>query len=121
MLSEESLSELLSRLDGVANAPLTAYQREIRAQGLLSEAGVSVAQVAKAMLRYTLPWNQRKAVECGLSVDTWLEAARIVNQSPGDSLCDLVERIHQMEVVAAMLRAGYVAGRDAHGRLVWSR
>jgi len=121
MLSEEALSELLSQLDGVANAPLTAYQREMRAQGLLLEAGVSVAQVAKAMLRYSLPWNQKKAADCGLSVDTWLEAARIVNQSPGESLCDLLERIHQMEAVAAMLRAGYVAGRDAHGRLVWSR
>jgi len=121
MLSEEALSELLSQLDGVANAPLTSYQRELRAQGLLAESGVTVAQIVKAVQRYSLPWNQKKAAECGLPVDTWLEAARIVNQSPGHSLCDLLDRIHQMEAVAAMLRAGYVSGRDAHGRLVWSR
>jgi hypothetical protein len=121
MMNEEALSELLSHLDAVANSPLTAYHRELRAQGLLAEAGVSVAHIVKAMHKYSLPWNQKKAEECGLPVDTWLEAARIVNQSPGESLCDLLDRIHQMEAVAAMLRAGYVSGRDAHGRLVWSR
>jgi len=43
-----------------------------------------------------------------------------VKQSPGETLGDLLERIHQMEAVVNMLRAGYIAGRDAHGRLVWS-
>jgi hypothetical protein len=121
MLSQEALSEVLSQLDRIANAPLTAYQRELRAQGLLAESGVTVEQIVKAMRRHSLSWNQKKAAECGLPVDTWLEAAKIVNQSPGQSLCDLLDRIHQMEAVAAMLRAGYIPGRDAHGRLVWSR
>jgi hypothetical protein len=121
MLNEPAMSELLSRLDGIANAPMTAHQREIRAQGLLAEAGVNVSDIVKAMLTYRLEWNRQKADESGVDVDTWLQAARIVKQSPGESLCDLLDRIHQMEVVVSMLRAGYIPGRDVHGRLVWSR
>jgi hypothetical protein len=114
------LTSVLTELDGIANAPLTAQQREMRAQGLLAEAGVTVSDVVKGMLTFRLEWNQRKAQELGVDVDTWLQAARIVKQSPGESLCDLLERIHQMESVVEMLRAGYIPGRDAHGRLVWS-
>ena len=120
MLNDEAMSQVLSRLDGIANAPLTAYQREMRAQGILAEAGVTVADIVKAMLTYRLAWNQRKAQDCGVDVDTWLQAARIVKQSPGECLPDLLERIHQMEAVVTMLRAGYIPGQDAHGRLVWS-
>lgn len=120
MADDATLTALLTRLDGIANAPLTAYQREIRAEGVLAEAGVTVSQIVGAMRRPTLPWNQRKAQECGVDIDTWLQAARVVNQSANESLCDLIERIHQMEVAANMLRAGYIAGRDVHGRLVWS-
>jgi len=120
MLNDEAMSQVLSRLDGIANAPLTAYQREMRAQGILAEAGVTVADIVKAMLTYRLAWNERKAQECGVDVDTWLQAARIVKQTPGECLGDLIERIHQMEAVVTMLRAGYIPGQDAHGRLVWS-
>jgi antitoxin component of RelBE/YafQ-DinJ toxin-antitoxin module len=120
MLDDGLLSSVLSQLDGIANAPMTAHQREMRAQGLLAEAGVTVSDIVKAMLTYRLAWNQRKAQECGVPVDTWLQAARIVKQSPGESLGDLLQRIHQMEAVVNMLRAGYIPGRDAHGRLVWS-
>lgn len=121
MPNDDALTSLLAELDSVANAPMTAAQRETRAQQLLAESGVTVAQLVKAMLRYNLPWNRRKAEELGVSCDTWLEAARIVNQSPRESLRDLLERIHQMEAAVAMLRAGYISGRDALGRLVWSR
>jgi len=120
MLNDEAMSQVLSQLDGIANAPMTAYQREMRAQGILAEAGVTVEDIVKAMLTYRLAWNQRKAQECGVDVDTWLQAARIVKQSPGECLPDLLERIHQMEAVVTMLRAGYIPGQDAHGRLVWS-
>lgn len=120
MADDATLTEILTRLDGIANAPLTAYQREMRAQGLLAEAGVTVSDIVKALLSYRLTWNRRKADECGVPLDTWLQAARIVKQSPGESLCDLLDRIHQMEAAVTMLRAGYIAGRDAHGRLVWS-
>lgn len=120
MLDDGLLSAVLSQLDGIANAPMTAHQREMRAQGLLAEAGISVSDVVRGMLTYRLAWNHRKARECGVPVDTWLQAARIVKQSPGESLGDLLDRIHQMEAVVNMLRAGYIAGRDAHGRLIWS-
>jgi len=120
MPDDAILTELLTRLDGIANAPLTALQREVRAQGLLAESGVTVSDIVRAMRRHNLHWNVRKARECGVAVDMWLEAARIVNQSPRESLLDLLDRIHQMEAAVHMLRAGYIAGRDAHGRLVWS-
>ena len=120
MSEDATLTELLTRLDAIANAPLTGLQREVRAQGLLAESGLTVSDVVRAMRRHNLPWNVRKALECGVEVDTWLEAARIVNQSPRESLTDLLDRIHQMEAAVHMLRAGYIAGRDAHGRLVWS-
>ena len=86
MLSEEALSELLSQLDGVANAPLTSYQRELRAQGLLAESGVTVAQIVKAMLRYSLPWNQKKAAECGLPVDTWVRLGSLTSRPASRSV-----------------------------------
>ena len=120
MLNDSAMSDVLAQLDGIANAPLTGYQREIRAQGVLAEAGVTIPEVVKAMLTYRLSWNQRKAQECGVDVDTWLQAVRIAKQSQGECLGDLLERIHQMEAVVAMLRAGYIPGQDAHGRLVWS-
>ena len=121
MLDDSALTDLLTRLDGIANAPMTAMQRETRAQQILAESGASVGQLVKAMRRYNLTWNRRKAEELDVTCDTWLQAARIVNQAPGESLGDMLERIHQMEAVVAMLRAGYICGRDAYGRLVWSR
>ena len=120
MLSGSAMSDVLSQLDGIANAPMTAYQREMRAQGVLAEAGVTIQEIVKAMLTYRLSWNQRKAQEFAVDVDTWLQAVRIAKQSQGECLGDLLERIHQMEAIVHMLRAGYIPGRDAHGRLVWS-
>jgi len=124
MLDDGLLCSVLSQLDGIANAPTTARQREMRAQGLIAEAGVTVSDIVKAMLTYRLAWNQRKARECCVDVDTWLQAARIVKQSPGESLGDLLLRIHQMEAVvnisSAVARAdtcGYTSRRSAAGRL----
>jgi len=121
MIDNETLSRLLEELDGIANAPMTASQREMRAGPLLAESGVSVEDLTRALARRNLPWNQRKAAETGVAIETWQRAVRIVLQSPGSTLRDLLERIHQAEAVAQMLRSGYCAGRDAYGRLVWSR
>src|SRR5574341_971560 len=115
MLNDPAMSEVLAQLDGIANAPMTAYQREMRAQGVLAEAGVTIPEIVKAMLTYRLSWNQQKAQECGVEVDTWLKAARIAKQSQGECLGDLLDRIHQMEAIVAMLRSGYIPGQDAHG------
>jgi hypothetical protein len=121
MIDNEVASLLLSELDGIANAPMTASQREARAGPLLAESGVTVDDLTRALARRNLRWNQRKAEECGVPIETWQRAVRIVLQSPGGTLRDLLERIHQAESVAQMLRAGYCSGRDAYGRLVWTR
>jgi hypothetical protein len=121
MADNDMLSLLLSELDGIANAPMTASQREMRAGPLLAEAGVSVEDLTRALVRRNLAWNQQKAERCGVPIETWQRAIRLVLQSPGRTLGDLLEQIHQAESVAGMLRAGYCAGRDAYGRLVWTR
>ncbi len=120
MANDQTATALLSQLDGIANAPLTAAQRDARARQLLEAAGVSAGELAKAMSRFALTWNQRKASECEVTIEIWLEAVRITGQSPGKSILDLLSRIHQSEVAAKMLRAGYVSGRDVHGRIVWT-
>src|SRR3972149_590536 len=99
MADDLTLTYLLTQLDGIANSAMTAHQRDLRAQGLLAEAGTTVPDIVRGMLRHTLAWNQSKAEEYGVSVDTWLQAARIVKQSPGETLGDLLERIHQMKAV----------------------
>jgi hypothetical protein len=121
MTDNETLSRLLDELDGIANAPMTSSQRESRAGPLLAEAAITVDELMRAMSRRNLPWNMRKAETIGVPIETWQRAVRIVLQSPGSTLRDLLDRIHQAESVAQNLRAGYCAGRDAYGRLVWSR
>lgn len=121
MTDNETLSLLLDELDGIANAPMTASERETSAAPLLAESAISVEDLTRALARRNLPWNVRKAQQCGVPIETWQRAVRIACQSPGNSLRDLLEHIHQAVIIAAMLRSGYCAGRDAYGRLVWSR
>jgi hypothetical protein len=121
MTDNETLSLLLDELDGIASAPMTASQRETMAAPLLAESAVTVEDLTRALARRNLPWNLRKAQQCGVPIETWQRAVRIAFQSPGDSLRDLLEHIHQAVMIAEMLSSGYCAGRDAFGRLVWSR
>ena len=121
MADNETLSLLLDELDDIANAPLTPSQREMRAAPLLAEAAVTIDDITRALARRNLPWNQRKAEQCEVPIETWQRAVRISLQSPGGSLRDLLDHLHQAVVVAQMLRSGYCAARDAYGRLVWSR
>jgi hypothetical protein len=121
MTDNDTLSQLLDELDGIAKAPMTSSQREMRAGPLLAEAAVSVDELTRALSRRNLPWNVRKAYEVGVPIETWQRAVRIVLQAPGGTLRDLLDQLHQAESVAGMLRAGYCAGRDAYGRLVWTR
>jgi hypothetical protein len=120
MMDNETLSVLLDELDGIAKAPMTSSQRESRAGALLAESAITVDEIMRALPRRNLPWNQRKAEELDVSIETWQRAVRIVLQSPGGTLRDLLERLNQSQSVAEMLRAGYCAGRDAYGRLVWT-
>jgi len=121
MADKDAITQLLDQLDGIANAPMTAPQRQMRAAPLLPAAGVSVADVAEALTREDLPWNRRKAAEYGLSVEAWLSAVAAVSPAPTDSLIELLDRLHKIESAAAMVKAGYRPSLDPAGRLAWQR
>ena len=121
MAYDETVTELLDQLDAIANAPMTASQREMRASPLLAGAGVTVSEVVAAMSRPDLRWTVDKARECKLTVETWLAAVQAVGSSPTDSLTELLDRIHRAEAAAEMMKAGYWAAADAAGRLTWNR
>ena len=121
MANDETLTELLDQLDAIANAPMTAAQREMRASPLVRGAGASVSEVVVAMSRPDLRWSIDKARECKVSVETWLAAVQAVGASPTDSLAELLDRIHRTESAAEMMKAGYWAALDAAGRLTWNR
>ena len=119
MSEQERITQVLAVLDGIANAPMTEGQRQERAEPVLRLAGVSVSDVAQALSSPDLPWNQGKAQEHGVAVDTWLEAERIVRLPQSQSLAELLARIHQAEAAVTMLKAGYRAQVDASGRIAW--
>ncbi len=121
MANDETLTELLDQLDGIANAPMTAGQREMRASPLLAAAGVTVTDVIAAMGRADFRWTLEKARECKVSVETWLAAVQAVGASPTDSLTELLDRVHRAEAAAEMMKAGYWSAVDAAGRLTWNR
>jgi hypothetical protein len=121
MAEDTALSELLTQLDAIANAPLTGSQREARARPLLESAGVTVADVGRAVGRAELGWNQAKAKEYGVSPQTWLHAVRAVNLSASRTVNDLLYGIHQAEAAVRMLGAGYAPAEDESGQLPWSR
>lgn len=120
MADDEATSHLLWQLDGIANAPMTASQRERRAQPLLDAAGLSAAEVARATARAELPWNTRKAQEYGVPPETWLRAVSTAELPTSESLADLLARLHRAEAAAGLLKAGYTPSRDPSGRLIWS-
>jgi len=121
MADDEALTALLKQLDSIANAPMTAAQREMRTAPLLAAARVTVTDVVTALGRADLRWTLEKAQECGVSVETWLAAVQAVGASPTDSLTELLDRIHRTESAAEMMKAGYWAALDAAGRLTWNR
>lgn len=120
MADDDTLTLLLTELDGIANAPMTAPQRQSRAAPLLPAAGVSVAEVIEALSREDLPWNRRKAAEYGLSVHGWLAAVSAVSATTTDSLLELLDRLHKIESAAQMIKAGYRPVTE-HGKLIWQR
>lgn len=121
MAEDNALSEVLSQLDAIANAPLTGSQRELRAKPLLEAAGLTVGDLGRAIVRPELGWNRRKAEEYGVSPQTWLHAVRAVNLPASETLNDLLYRVHQAEAAVRMLGAGYAPAEDESGHLRWSR
>jgi len=121
MAEDTALSELLSQLDAIANAPLTGSQREARAKPLLESAGLTVADVGLALARAELGWNRAKAKEYSVSPQTWLHAIRAVNVAASRTVNDLLYGIHQAEAAVRMLSAGYAPSEDQSGHLRWTR
>ena len=121
MTSPEAVSQLLAQLDAIANAPMMPDERVSKASPLFAAAGLAAAAVATAASSAHLPWNQRKAAEYGLPVATWLKAVEAVQLTASAGPGELLDRIHQAEAAAAMLKAGYTPGRDDSGRLTWAR
>jgi hypothetical protein len=111
-------SALLVQLDRIAKAPMTAAERELRAQSVLGD-GVQAAALAAAIADAGLPWNAEKASEHGIALHTWLRAAEVVGLPGSTSLGELLDRLHRADAAAEMLKAGYVAGIDPLGARTW--
>lgn len=121
MADDQAITNLLTELDSIANAPMTAAQRQARAAPLPEAAGVSIAEVVEGLAREGLPWNGKKAAECGITLAKWREAKQVVGIPAADSLDELLDRIHRAESAAQMLKAGYQPSADASGELAWRR
>ncbi len=119
MTSDDALAGLLTQLDGIANAPMTAPERNMRAQPRLDAAGLTPQQIAAATARGDLPWSAAKAREYGISLETWLQAVHIVNLPASGSVTELLDRLHRAEAAAGLLKAGYTPDSGPAGRLVW--
>jgi hypothetical protein len=118
MAGDEVLTALLTQLDGLARAPMTGPERELRAKSLL-KVGVEPSDLARATASVELTWNQRKAAEYGVPAATWLQAVHVADLPASASFAELLDRLHRAEAVVNMLKAGYIAGRDPLGRMTW--
>ena len=118
VVSEEGFTAVLTRLEGIARAPMTGPERELRAK-FLPESGLSPSDVARATSRGDLPWNKAKASEYGVHVETWLQAVHVVDLPASASLTELLDRLHRAEAVVTLLKAGYSPGRNPVGLLTW--
>jgi hypothetical protein len=120
LVDDDTFTEVLAELDGIANAAMTQSQREMRAQPVVAQNGLSISDVCSALAGESLGWNRRKASAFGVSVEDWLRALDVAGLEHCDSLGALLGIIHRAESAAAMLRAGYKPARDDAGRLSWS-
>jgi hypothetical protein len=102
------LSPLLTQLDGIARAPMTAQERELRAKSVLGDT-LEVGDVAGAMAREDLPWNAAKASEHGVPTKLWLRAVETADIPASASVDQLLERMHRADAMAEMIKAGYEA------------
>ena len=120
MIDDIAVSALLTELSSIANAAMTADQREKRAAPVLAAAGVTVADVMAALSQPHLTWNIGKAGAYGIDIVRFLEGMHIICTDI-QTVPQLLDCIHRIEAAAAMLKAGYTATRDTTGKLAWSR
>lgn len=120
MVDDVTISSALAELDSIANAAMTAAEREKRAAPVLSS-DLTIADVTAALARVDLEWNQRKAAAFGIPREKWVVALDVSGLGEVTDLGALLEAIHKAESAAAMLRAGYRPERDASGKVNWLR
>jgi hypothetical protein len=121
LVDDDTYTVALAELDGIANAAMTHSQREMRAQPVLAQNGLSSSDICSALAGESLSWNRRKAAAYGVSVEDWLRALDVAGLENCDSLGELLGIIHRAESAAAMLRAGYKPMRGSGGALSWTR
>lgn len=116
-----TISAALTELLSVANAPLTAAQRESRAQAVLTAFGVTVADITATCHRTDLPFNVNRARAFGISDEDWQTAMHVSVDHEPETLDELLEALRRAEAAAGMLRSGYRPVKDASGKVNWTR
>jgi hypothetical protein len=119
MSSNPAVSSVLAQLSRIARAPMTASERELRADSFLA-GSVTLESLRTAIANGDLEWTLAQADEHGIDVETWLRAVHIADLPRSDSLGELLTRLHQAEAIAEILKAGYQPGRNNAGHLAWS-
>lgn len=111
------LSALLTQLDRIAKAPMTARERELRAKTVMGES-LEAAYVAGAMTNDRLAWNSEKASEHGVPLEVWMRAVAAADIPACASVGELLDRMHRADSIAEMMKAGYQAmsGWAPHGK-----
>ena len=121
MPDDDTISAVITELDGFANAPLTADQRISRAEQILSVAGVSLGDLIEALSSDGQRWKRNKAAAFGVTLEQWQQALNLVRIAECSDMTRLLDALHRAEAAAAMLRSGYTANIDSAGNLSWSR
>lgn len=119
MADDAAVSAALTQLTSIAQAPMTAPERALRAQPVIS-GDLTLAGVVKATSRADTAWCKERAASHGIDPETWLQAVHVADVPASDSLDALIDRLHRAEAAADLLKAGYKAERGAGGKLVWS-
>lgn len=100
------LSALLTQLDGLARAPMTGQERELRAKSVLGST-LEARYVARAITSEDLAWNAVKASEHGVPTELWVQALEAAGLPKCTSIAELLEGMHRADSIADMMKAGY--------------
>lgn len=119
MAGHDPISAALKQLTSIAQAPMTAPERALRAKPVLG-AELSISDVVSATTRGDSDWCTERAAAHGIDIETWLQAVHVADLPNSDSLDTLIDRLHRAEAAAELLKAGYKAGHGPQNRLTWS-
>jgi hypothetical protein len=102
----DALSALLTQLDALARAPMTAKERELRAKTVLGPA-LEARYLARTMTSTDLAWNAAKAGEHGVPAETWVQALEAAGLSKCTSVGEVLDSMHRADSIAEMMKVGY--------------